>query len=115
MDIGERLNIVPVIDEYIVENAIVSLPFGAQQIRDSLRQNLKQRNNGLYSYQSPVEHTLLRYIVEQACYVAADSEDDEHEPSKTVDLSSFNLASGMENKITVILDLNFSTIKIYHL
>jgi len=101
VDIGERLNIVPVIDEYIVENAIVSLPFGAQQIRDSLRQNLKQRNNGLYSYQSPVEHTLLRYIVEQVCYVSTDSEDDDHEPSKAVDLSGFKLASGMENKITV--------------
>lgn len=65
VDIGERLNIVPVIDEYIVENAIVSLPFGASQIRDSLKQKLQDRNNGVISFKSPIEHIILRNIVEQ--------------------------------------------------
>jgi actin-related protein len=55
VDIGERLNIVPVIDEYIVENAIISLPFGAQQIRDSLQKRLGERNNGVCAFNSAVE------------------------------------------------------------
>uniref|UniRef100_A0A914XZK7 Actin n=1 Tax=Panagrolaimus superbus TaxID=310955 RepID=A0A914XZK7_9BILA len=103
VDIGERLNIVPVIDEYIVENAIVSLPFGARQIRESLRENLKQRNNGLYAYQSPIEHILLRYAVEQACYVSPDfdEEDSKHEGNKEVDMSGFKLAPNMESKFMV--------------
>uniref|UniRef100_A0AC35FHK4 Actin n=1 Tax=Panagrolaimus sp. PS1159 TaxID=55785 RepID=A0AC35FHK4_9BILA len=103
VDIGERLNIVPVIDEYIVENAIVSIPFGARQIRESLRENLKQRNNGLYAYQSPIEHTLLRYAVEQACYVSPDfdEEDSKNEGNKEVDMSGFKLAPNMESKFTV--------------
>uniref|UniRef100_A0A7E4V8E4 PH domain-containing protein n=1 Tax=Panagrellus redivivus TaxID=6233 RepID=A0A7E4V8E4_PANRE len=102
VDIGERVNVVPVIDEYIVDSAIVSLPFGAQQIRDSLRQNLKQSNNGLYAYQSPIEHVLLRYVVENTCYVSTDLEEDKAQPpSKIVDLSSFKLSPDMEKNFTV--------------
>lgn len=106
VDIGERLNIYPVIDEYIVENAIVSLPFGAHQIRDSLRKSLQKGNNGLYSYQSPVEHTLLRYVVEQACYVAADFDDEDQRSEKSkkqIDLNAFNLTSGMDKQLNVSL------------
>ncbi|CAI5447741.1 unnamed protein product [Caenorhabditis angaria] len=54
VDIGERLNIVPVIDGYVVESAIASIPYGSQQMGDSLRNSLSASNKGLYSFQSPI-------------------------------------------------------------
>lgn len=50
-----------------MENAIISLPFGAQQIRDSLKKKLTNTNNGVYSFNSAVEQQLLRYVLEQVC------------------------------------------------
>lgn len=32
VDIGDRCNIVPIVDGYVVENAIVSLPYAGQQV-----------------------------------------------------------------------------------
>ncbi|KAI1713279.1 actin domain-containing protein [Ditylenchus destructor] len=105
VDIGERLNIVPVIDEYIVESAIISLPFGAQQIRDSLKKNLRERNSGtICSFSSAVEQIFLRHIMEQSCYVATDFEEEVKKASDvetTVSFDKFNIGSGMDSKFTV--------------
>lgn len=49
-----------------MESAIISLPFGAQQIRDSLKKNLRERNSGtICSFSSAVEQIFLRHIMEQ--------------------------------------------------
>lgn len=50
---------------YIVQNAIVSLPYGGSKIADVLRSKLSEQNPGVYSFMSPVERYILRYIVEQ--------------------------------------------------
>lgn len=84
VDIGDRLNIVPVIDGlcgfsearhlfaeilllsgYVVESAICSIPYGATQVREALRTTLCSNNKGLYSFQSPIEKLILRYVLEQ--------------------------------------------------
>jgi len=96
VDIGERLHIVPVIDEYIVDSAIVSLPFGAQQIRDSLKKRL---NNQLGAAENtPVEHFALREIVKQVCSVSTDSNEG-GSSTKQVDLTS--LGAGFNGRISV--------------
>uniref|UniRef100_A0A9J2PGK0 PH domain-containing protein n=1 Tax=Ascaris lumbricoides TaxID=6252 RepID=A0A9J2PGK0_ASCLU len=76
VDIGDRLNIVPVIDGYVLDSAIVSLPYGALQITNALQAKLAETNKGLYTFRSPVERLILRYIMEQACYVSTSFEED---------------------------------------
>ncbi len=87
VDIGDRLNIVPIIDGtlgdllpfalsmlwlhiwqfsgYVVQNAICSLPYGSAHISESLREKLSERNAGLYAFISVVERYILRYVMEQ--------------------------------------------------
>ncbi|KAK0397850.1 hypothetical protein QR680_002304 [Steinernema hermaphroditum] len=108
VDIGERLNIVPVIDGYVVENAIVSLPYGAQQIRESLRSKLSDHNMGLYSFQSPVERFILRYVMEETCYVATEYDAEakkcsENESAVDVDVSlkPFETTSEMQSEFKI--------------
>lgn len=43
---------------------MVSLPIGAGQIRDAMRANLNEQKMAMYEFQSPVEHFILRYIME---------------------------------------------------
>uniref|UniRef100_A0A1I8AF06 PH domain-containing protein n=1 Tax=Steinernema glaseri TaxID=37863 RepID=A0A1I8AF06_9BILA len=108
VDIGERLNIVPVIDGYVVENAIVSLPYGAQQIRESLRSKLSDHNMGLYSFQSPVERLILRYVMEETCYVATDyaaeakkCSEDENAVDVNVSLQAFDTTPEMQSEFKI--------------
>lgn len=112
VDIGERLSIVPVIDEYIVENAIVSLPFGAQQIRACLRRRLRDMNNGLAQataaitgFNSVLEQILLRCLVEQTCYVVGDYDEESKEGLKNGALE--NVVAFDQNEIPNGVDANF--------
>ena len=50
---------------YVVDSAICSLPYGGTQIRESLRSLLCANNKGLYSFRSPIEQLILRYVMEQ--------------------------------------------------
>ncbi|KAI6207132.1 hypothetical protein M3Y94_00994900 [Aphelenchoides besseyi] len=73
VDLGERLHIVPVIDEYIVDSAVISLPFGAAQIRSAVRKRLEGGEAAtLIDNPSAVAHVALREAVRQACFVSAD-------------------------------------------
>uniref|UniRef100_A0A915PF38 PH domain-containing protein n=1 Tax=Setaria digitata TaxID=48799 RepID=A0A915PF38_9BILA len=76
VDIGDCVNIVPVIDGYVVDSAIVSLPYGATQIMNALQSKLMERNSGSYTFQSSVEMLISRYVMEQACFVATDYEEE---------------------------------------
>uniref|UniRef100_A0A0N5BCK6 PH domain-containing protein n=1 Tax=Strongyloides papillosus TaxID=174720 RepID=A0A0N5BCK6_STREA len=105
VDIGERLNIVPVIDGYIVDNAVINLPYGALQIEDSLRVKLNETNEGFYSFQGPVERMILRYLMEQTCYI---SNDYDHEVQNCKDndnvevsLEEFDPTPNMKTKFSV--------------
>ncbi|CAD5221417.1 unnamed protein product [Bursaphelenchus okinawaensis] len=101
VDIGETLHIVPVIDEYIVDSAIVSLPFGGQQIRAALKRRLQNTANGSgIGFNSPVEHVALQEIVRQSCYVDSESTSS-HKGTATVDLSGFKLGDGFPTSVQV--------------
>ncbi|CAG9537221.1 unnamed protein product [Cercopithifilaria johnstoni] len=76
VDIGDCVNIVPVIDGYVVDSAIVSLPCGATQIINALQAKLMESNCGSYTFQSSVEMFISRFVMEQACFVAIDYEEE---------------------------------------
>lgn len=50
---------------YIVENAVITLPYGALQIANALKKKLLEANMSPYSFKSPVERLILRYVMEQ--------------------------------------------------
>ncbi|KAK6054195.1 Actin [Cooperia oncophora] len=102
VDIGDRLNIVPVIDGYVVESAICSIPYGATQVREALRTTLCSKNKGLYSFQSPIEKLILRYVLEQTSYVPEDYTKEE-KTSKEVNISldRFDPLPGMPTKFSI--------------
>lgn len=101
VDIGDQLSIVPVIDGYVVDNAVVSLPYGAIQITNALQSKLAESNMGLYISRSPVERLILRYVMEQSCYIAIDFDEEVkrctngNEVDKIVSLDEFKPTSEM--------------------
>jgi hypothetical protein len=104
VDIGEQLSIVPVIDEYIVENALISLPIGAKQIREHLAKAFSSQTNGAYSFTSPIEELLLRYACSQACYVALDYEKETNNPGSpdsAIGFGQFNIGNELDSKVKV--------------
>ncbi|CAL4061323.1 unnamed protein product [Meganyctiphanes norvegica] len=67
VDIGERMDIVPVIDGYIVDGGVSRVPYGGHRIIDHLRQFLYQNNVSLVN---EVESYIIRYVLENSCYCA---------------------------------------------
>ncbi|CAB3377644.1 Hypothetical predicted protein [Cloeon dipterum] len=67
VDIGERMDIVPINEGYIVENGVSRIPYGGSQIVDHLRHFLHQKQ---YSLVTEVESFLIRYVLENLCYSA---------------------------------------------
>uniref|UniRef100_A0A158P6G5 PH domain-containing protein n=1 Tax=Angiostrongylus cantonensis TaxID=6313 RepID=A0A158P6G5_ANGCA len=102
VDIGDRLNIVPVIDGYVVGSAICSIPYGATQVREALRTTLCSNNKGLYSFQSPIEKLILRYVLEQTSYVPDDyAQEEESSKEVYVSLDRFDPLPGMLTKFSI--------------
>ncbi|GFY56859.1 actin [Trichonephila inaurata madagascariensis] len=69
VDIGDRLDVIPIIEGYIVESGVTRLPYGGQRMIHHLKHSLAEKNISLVS---DVETYLARYVLEQLCYVAED-------------------------------------------
>ncbi|XP_064487159.1 uncharacterized protein LOC135399259 isoform X2 [Ornithodoros turicata] len=69
VDVGDRIDIVPITDGYIVESGVTRLPYGANKIAHHLRHALAQKRVSLFS---DVELYLVRYVQQLACYIADD-------------------------------------------
>ncbi|KAB7505523.1 putative actin-26 [Armadillidium nasatum] len=67
VDIGERLDVVPVIDGYIVDGGVSRVPYGGYRITDHLRQFLFQKNISLIN---DIDSYIIRMILESICYCA---------------------------------------------
>ncbi|XP_043226846.1 uncharacterized protein LOC122383995 isoform X4 [Amphibalanus amphitrite] len=67
VDVGDRMDVVPVIDGYIVEGGVSRVPYGGARIQDHLRHFLLQKH---YSLVTEVESLLLRYVMERLCFVS---------------------------------------------
>ncbi|XP_029638426.1 uncharacterized protein LOC115213538 isoform X3 [Octopus sinensis] len=73
VDIGERLEVIPIYDGFAIEGGQSVQSYGAGKIRQSLRSGLAKHNFPLYS---PLEQILIRYIMEQTCYVSKNYEEE---------------------------------------
>lgn len=67
VDIGERIDIVPIMDGYMLETSASQVPYGGQQLVDHLRHFLVQQRCSLIT---DVESFLIRYVLEELAYVA---------------------------------------------
>ncbi|XP_071960359.1 uncharacterized protein [Antedon mediterranea] len=67
VNVGERIDIVPIVDGYIVEGGVSRLPFGGRQITEHLTRLLTEQG---HRYFSDVESYISRFIKEKACFVA---------------------------------------------
>lgn len=67
VDIGERIDIVPIMDGYMLESSASRVPYGGQQLVDHLRHFLVQQRCSLFT---DVESYLIRHLLEKVAYVA---------------------------------------------
>lgn len=67
VDIGDRIDIVPIMDGYMLEASASQVPYGGQQLVDHLRHFLVQQRCSLFT---DVESYLIRHVLEKLAYVA---------------------------------------------
>ncbi|XP_022244923.1 uncharacterized protein LOC106462082 isoform X2 [Limulus polyphemus] len=73
VDIGDRMDIVPITYGYIVESGVTRLPYGGQRMLHHLRHALTQKHVSLIS---DIEAYIIRYVQEKACFVSRDYKKD---------------------------------------
>jgi actin-related protein len=65
VELGEHFSIVPVIDEFVVDEAVQPLAFGAKQIRQELTKRIDLKNALGEQNDEIGKEILLRYIIEK--------------------------------------------------
>lgn len=105
VDIGQRIEILPIYDGFVIEGGVARCPYGSQKVIDSLKKSLLETN---YKFASEVELLLVRYIMEQSCYAATSFHDEEMlcstQPGKLmrpVPLNKFHLPEGAYKSVDV--------------
>ncbi|XP_071816163.1 uncharacterized protein [Apostichopus japonicus] len=69
VNLGEKLDVVPIVDGFVVEKGVCRLPFGGRQITETLTRLLTESGHRFFS---EVETIISRYLKEKACFVAQD-------------------------------------------
>ncbi|KAK3102537.1 hypothetical protein FSP39_012051 [Pinctada imbricata] len=102
VDIGERMEILPIYDGYVIEGGVSRQSYGGQKVAESLKHSLEK-----YKFSTPIQQLLVRYVMEQSCYVTSDYKDTlkkcEEDPDnyKTmVSLSNYDLPEGADITVT---------------
>ncbi|CAD5120934.1 DgyrCDS9486 [Dimorphilus gyrociliatus] len=100
LDCGDRIQIAPFTDGYIVEEAIRRLPYGGQAVAQSLNADLTQSENS-YRLFTPVEYNIVRYVMERSCYISKNYKEEtlklKNNPDSikiNLNLEKFNVTSG---------------------
>ena len=73
VDIGDHIDIVPIIDGYVIEAGVTRLPFGGNAITESLSKLITAKG---IRYFSEMEMYIIRLIKENLCYVSEDFKED---------------------------------------
>lgn len=71
VDIGDRIEILPVADGYVVEGGVMRVPYGGQMITDALNRSFTDRR---YRFCTDVEFQIVRLAMEKLCYVSSNYE-----------------------------------------
>ena len=73
VDVGDHIDIVPVIDGYTIEAGVQRMPFGGNAITDSLKKLITEKS---IRYFSETESYINRFIKESLCFVSQDYDGD---------------------------------------
>lgn len=102
VDLGEHFSIVPVIDEFVVDDAVQPIPFGAQHLREQIAKNVNlQQAFGLLGESPLIRELLLKFVVEKACYVAAGGFEEERRKLPKDAIATLQLAG---KQVTIPVD-----------
>ncbi|XP_060062979.1 uncharacterized protein LOC132543488 [Ylistrum balloti] len=103
VDIGQRMEILPICDGYVIEGGVSRQSYGGQKVEDCLNSSLTENK---YVFGTPVEELILRHIMEQSCLVAEDYNEMEKKCStdpescqSTVFLNKYDLPEGSHREV----------------
>ncbi|XP_052061470.1 extracellular matrix-binding protein ebh-like isoform X2 [Mytilus californianus] len=104
VDIGERMEILPIFDGVLIEGGVSRQSYGGQKIADSLNSSLVEHK---YNFVTPVDKLLVRYVMEQSCYACENYKDmkskcdkDSDSYKATVYLNNFDLPEDAHMSVT---------------
>ncbi|XP_063444872.1 uncharacterized protein LOC134725177 isoform X2 [Mytilus trossulus] len=104
VDIGERMEILPIFDGVLIEGGVSRQSYGGQKIADSLNSSLVEHK---YNFVTPVDKLLVRYVMEQSCYACENYKDmkskcdkDSDSYKSTVYLNNFDLPEDAHMSVT---------------
>lgn len=102
VDIGERMEILPIYDGFVIEGGVSRQSYGGQKVLESLNSCLHG-----YKFSTPIQQLIVRYVMEQSCYLVTDYKDTlkkcEQDPENyraTVYLNNFDLPQGSTMEVT---------------
>ena len=72
VDIGDRMDIIPLDSGYVIDKGITSMRLGGKQVTESLTRMMTEAGHRFFS---PVEAYVGRYVKERLAYVARDFDD----------------------------------------
>lgn len=104
VDVGDRMEILPIFDGVLIEGGVSRQSYGGQKVADSLNSSLVELK---YNFFSPVDKLLVRYVMEQTCYVCDNYKDlkskcdkDSIDYQTTVYLNNFDLPDDAHLSVT---------------
>ncbi|XP_062617675.1 uncharacterized protein LOC134279321 isoform X2 [Saccostrea cucullata] len=102
VDVGERMEILPIYDGFVIEGGVSRQSYGGQKVIESLNSCLQG-----YNFSTPIQQLLVRYVMEQSCYLVNDyketlkkCEEDPDSYKATVYLNNFDLPEGATMEVT---------------
>ncbi|XP_022299878.2 uncharacterized protein LOC111108355 isoform X1 [Crassostrea virginica] len=102
VDVGERMEILPIFDGFVIEGGVSMQSYGGQKVLESLNSCLHG-----YKFSTPIQQLIVRYVMEQSCYLVTDYKDTlkrcEQDPENyrtTVYLNNFDLPQGATMEVT---------------
>ncbi|XP_070576743.1 uncharacterized protein [Ptychodera flava] len=72
VDVGEHINVVPVVDGFVLEGGVSRLYYGGRESSDHLNRLLTESGYKSYKYSTQAETFIPRFLKEKVCYVAQD-------------------------------------------
>jgi len=101
VDIGDHIDVFPVIEDCIIENASSSIPQGGQLVTENLARLLSE---GGYRFFSEIESYIVRYLKEKTAFVSIDYEKElevkANDADVVVDVGKYNLP-GKQKSINI--------------
>lgn len=90
VDIGDHIDVIPVIDGIVIEKGVMCLPFAGQQVTEYLGKLLTESGYRLFT---DIESYVVRFVKEETAEVSLDFQEDMTSSPKAVDvdIEKFNL------------------------